>query len=262
MNNLTGFQHKFMDTVFKQNNASALSLKQQLTNTQQLSASEQLTIYTRGIHDGLINAMSQIYPVCEKLVGPRFFYSMAKQYILSFPSTAPDLAKYGDSFSEFIDSYQAADITPYLSHIAKLEWAYHRVFHAKDEPEFKIDEIYNFTVEKITECIFSLPDSHYFIESKYPLDKIWEINQLNSEKNLNIDISDRYFFIFRQGFSIHINELSRNEFLFLRAINKHKTFIEIFEQFSSEFDPSSMLIRCLQRGWINRFKTSVQLISA
>lgn len=261
MNNLTGFQHNFMDTVFQHNNAAALSLKQQLKCTEKLSASDQLNIYTQGIHDGLINAMSQIYPVCEKLVGSGFFYCMTKQYILSSPSTAPDLAKYGNSFSDFIDSYQAADSTPYLSHIAQLEWAYHRVFHAKDEPEFKIDPIYNFSVEKITECIFSLPDSHHFIESRYPLVKIWEMNQSDTGTNINFDISDRYFFIFRQGFSIHINEISKNETLFLNEINKHKTFIEIFEKFSSEFDPSSLLIHCLQRGWISRFKISEQLTS-
>ena len=262
MNNLVEFQHYFIDTVFQRNTGSSAMLEDQLNSTEKLSVSEQLNIYTQGISDGLINAMSQIYPVCEKLVGPRFFYNMAKQYILSFPSSSPDLAKYGDSFSKFISSHQAADSIPYLSDITKLEWAYHKVFHAEDEPEFNLESIYNFSAEEITECVFSLANSHHFINSKYPLDKIWQINQSDTEEDINLNISNRHFIIFRQEFSIHIDELSRNEYLFLRSINQHKTFIEIYAEFSSEFEPSSMLILCLQRRWISRFQKPEQLTSA
>lgn len=257
MNSLNHLQRNFIDSVFKLDATCTQNILNQLDETALLSTKEQLFIYQQSIHDGLINALQQIYPVCVKLVGDRYFYSMAKKYVLSTPSRSADLSHYGKSFSTYIKQHPVLTSVPYLSDIAKLEWAYHQIFHAKNETELNIESIYKYSAEQLTKCIFSLPISHHFITSHFPVDRIWEMHQSTSEDSLNIEESAGYYFVFRRSYEIHIDRITKQEYIFLKAIKQHKPFIEIYHQLADENITSSLLIRSLQMGWINHFTPDI-----
>jgi len=253
VNSLNHLQRDFIDSVFQLDGAATQSILSQLNGTTQLSIKEQFKIYQQSIHDGLTNALQQIYPVCTELVGERYFYSMARKYILSNPSRSPDLTDYGESFSKYIKHHPVITTVPYLSDMAKLEWAYHRAFHAPNETGFNIESIYKYSAEQLTKCIFFLPDSHHFISSHFPIDRIWEMHQTANEDSLEIEKHAGYYFVFRKSYEIHIDRLTKHEYLFLKAVKQNIPFIEIYDQLADETIASKLLVHSLQMGWINHF---------
>ena len=88
-------------------------------------------IYQNSILGTLQKALKEIYPVCLKLVGDEFFLDMVTIYINENPSFSPDLNEYGATLPNFINQFKPAETLAYLSDVTKLEWAWHRAYHAK-----------------------------------------------------------------------------------------------------------------------------------
>lgn len=257
MNSLAKFQMDFITASLHHNDNALYSLKQVLRETPQLTTAEQISIYINGINSGLVNALKNIYPVCEKLVGERFFYAIALEYIKTHSSLSPDLANYGFDFSLYLASKSTLNSVPYLSDVAILEWAYHEAFHSKDEAEFSMNILAKYTAEQLTNCVFSLPDSHKLLKSNYPVDEIWRINQTNSEKEITLDYEPVHLYLYRKQHEIHIDRIKKIEFMFLQKINSHQPFLNICEQFSEASDISALLVKSLQLGWINQAQMTV-----
>jgi len=257
MNSLAKFQVDFINASLLNNEQAIYSLKHTLRETPQLTTDAQISIYTNSINSGLVNALSNIYPVCEKLVGERFFHIMVLEYIQSYPSLSPDLANYGADFSLYLSSNKAVNSVPYLSDVAKLEWSYHRAFHSKDESEFDINTLAKYTAEQLTNCIFLLPASHKLIQSNYPVDDIWRINQTENEEQLILDDEPVYLFLYRKQHEIHIDKITKIEFIFLQKINSQQPFLDVCEQLTETAELSALLAKSLQSGWINKARMAV-----
>ena len=257
MNSLTKFQIDFINATLFNNKQAAYSLNKKLKRTSKLTTNDQISIYTNGINNGLINALRNIYPVCEKLVGNDFFHILGLAYIRDHPSLSPDLANYGNDFSFYISTYNAASSVPYLSDIAKLEWFYHRAFNSKDEAEFDINMLGRYTAEQLTNCVFSLPASHKLLKSNYPVDEIWRINLTENETELTLTNEPVYLFLYRKKHEIHIDKITKNEFIFLKKIESQQSFLKISEQLPDTIGLSKLLVKSLQSGWINQAQMPV-----
>jgi len=252
MNSLLRFQLDFINASLHNNKQAISSLKNFLIDTPKLTTDTQISIYSNSINNNLINALSNIYPVCEKLVGNNFFYVIASEYIKNYPSASPDLADYGKHFSQYLSLKHTINSVPYLPDIAKLEWAYHRAFHAKNELQLNMDILAKYTAEQLTSCIFSLPESHVLLTSNYPVDEIWKINQTENVDELALNYKPVYLYLFRKQHEIHIDKINKIEFMYLQKINSHQPFLNICEHFSETADMSALLVKSLQLGWINQ----------
>lgn len=255
---LVNFQDVFIETMLQTQKQAeedgAQLIQAYLLATDKLTTNKQVNIYRSSIHSGLINALSDIYPVCEQVTGESFFYAMSDVYIQSHPSSSPDLADFGDDFSEFIMQFPHTQNMPYLSGVAEIEWAYHRAFHALDEAGFDFVSFSAYSVDELMQCIFLLPASCNFVESNYPVDEIWNMHQTDSVVEMQLQLEPRYFMIFRKGYDIHIDKLTGEQYSFLQSINKNMPFVEVCEEFTETLDASQLLVECLQRGWINKIE--------
>ncbi|HXG29120.1 MAG TPA: DNA-binding domain-containing protein [Nevskiales bacterium] len=91
-------------------------------------------VYRNNVVVSLIDALADTYPVVVQLVGEAFFRAMAREYVRAHLPTSPVLAQYGGDFATFIDTFAPAASVPYLSDVARLEWAYLQALHAPDAP--------------------------------------------------------------------------------------------------------------------------------
>lgn len=216
------------------------------------SHASEIQIYSDSIKAAFQNVLKDIYPVCGKLVGETFFLAMTERYIQITPSLSPDLAEYGETFSEFIQRFQPAESLPYLADVARLEWGIHRLFYARDDSPFDLSELVVELTAGNPDLVFHLPYDSVLLSSSYPIHQIWKIHQSMDSELETFYLPDKnnvfYLFIFRRDLDIQIDELKREEWQILNWINSQFTLGQISEQTSLE-----PLTPILTRGWIRGF---------
>ena len=90
------------------------------------------SVYRNNIQVGLVDALARTFPVSLRLVGEPFFRGMARRYVADNKPRDPVLLNYGDTFGDFIEGFVPAQGLPYLSDVARLEFAWQRAYHAAD----------------------------------------------------------------------------------------------------------------------------------
>ena len=94
-----------------------------------LSPRQRLDIYRHNLFDSLSAALAAVYPTVAQLVGEGFFRFAAHAYIAAHPSRSGNLHDFGAQLPEFLAQFEPARGLPYLPDSARLDWAWHQVFH-------------------------------------------------------------------------------------------------------------------------------------
>ena len=123
-----------------------------------LSAMRRLEIYRHNVYTNLRGALKDIYPVILAIVGEAFFHHAADQFVAAHPSRSGDLNQFGGEWAAFLGSYAHAAELAYLPDVARLEWAWHRAFHAGDATRFDpavsfVDRLRTFQIRRITPLV-------------------------------------------------------------------------------------------------------------
>jgi Putative DNA-binding domain len=91
-----------------------------------------LKAYQSNGHSLAQRVLEAAYPVVAQLVGAESFADLARALWHAHPPTRGDMAQWGDALPEFLQaSTQLAD-EPYLSDVARTEWALHCAASAAD----------------------------------------------------------------------------------------------------------------------------------
>ena len=79
------------------------------------------SVYRNTVLKGWIDALKANFPAVDKLVGDEWFELAAAVYARHHPPRDPVLALFGEGFSTFLDGFEPARETPYLSAVARLD---------------------------------------------------------------------------------------------------------------------------------------------
>jgi hypothetical protein len=258
MTSLAEIQDLFRDAVFETDaeQPAMNALSQHIDSTPGLSSIQHLEIYRRTVIGTLQRALGEIYPVCRRLVGEQFFAGMARIFARQYPSESPDLADYGKQFDAFITTFEPARELPYLADVARLEWCWHRAFHAPDEPALDPNSFSAVPVDDIERIVFWLPRSARLLQSVYPVEQIWKVNQPDWKGDLNVDLDHGglNMIIWRQGNDMRIDELNDAAWDFLRKINDGAAMADLTRISSLD----KLLPDCVQHGWIGGFRLTAR----
>lgn len=265
---MKAWQKNFYRGIFKPTPANVDIACRDVVETKALSAQDRLTIYRGSILGGITTALMGIYPVCLKLVGEPFFTQMVAGYLRKYPSGSPDLGDYGaylgDYLAAFIISHDAAQHLVYLPDTARLEWLWHQAFNASEVEETlktcrSLAELAGVEVAQQGDIVFKLAPSVGIMQSAYPVDQIWQLNQAIADPlgAVDLDVGGNCFVVQRNNdFDMLISVLSEDEFMFLAAIDSAKSFAQIAElEFHSSV--SELLAMSLQSGLIVGFSVNV-----
>ena len=255
---LQQLQNMFMDALFKEPNGPAVTqLGQLLSKNKRLTAEEQITIYRNSVFGCMVNALRHTYPVCNKLVGDKFFDAMATQFIHKHPSLSPDLNNYGEAFADFIASFKPAAQLVYLPDMARLEWAWERAFCAADHQGLDLQALSQFDERQQSLLHFQLPPGSSLITSAYPIEKIWQMNQDDDgiDDPINLQEGGNHLLVWRQNFDMRIDPLNDDQWQFLCAIQQDQPFIDICDMFANNnlISVETLMPACVQQGWIADF---------
>lgn len=149
---------------------------------------QRFAVYRNNVVAGLIDALSERFPVCLRLVGEEFFRAMAQCYVrVSLPRT-PMLFEYGEDFSEFVSGFEPARGLPYLPDVARLEYAMGRAYHAEDAAPLPLDVVRSLPPERLEAATASFHPSLQVVPSNYPIVSIWRANMApNPPQSLTLD---------------------------------------------------------------------------
>lgn len=251
-------QNLFVRAVWETDSNSIEELSKYIKAPQNLTLAECLAIYRNNVIGNLSRTLMSIYPVCCQLVGENFFEATALKFINRFPCLSPDLGDYGEEFPDFLVNFEPVKNLPYLPDVARLEWHWHRVFCGEDTRGLDFQALGEIPQEKWGELIFYLPKNSVFLESVYPIHRIWQVNQSDYEGDeiVSLDEGGIKIFLWRQGYDMRIDLPNDEEWELLRAFQGNYSFEVICESFAgaeSKVDVSFLLPLFVQRGWIADF---------
>jgi hypothetical protein len=240
------WQQDFYQGIFNPTHEHVETACVDIDTTDELSAEDRLTIYRNSILGGISSGLMGIYPVCTRLVGETFFTHMLAGYLRQYPSGSADMGAYGEFLADYLDVFlvkinQQQELK-YLPDVARLEWLWHQAFNAEELSEdvdnvFPLSELANINSEQQGRIIFKLQPSLGLLSSDYPIDQIWQANQLESDNEQEVDGADaiklyeehREFVIWRSpDFAMHIEKITiAGGFLFLKDVQQGQTFADI-----------------------------------
>lgn len=244
-----------------------------IEETEELSAQDRLTIYRDSILGGISSGLMGVYPVCTRLVGETFFTHMVAGYLRQYPSGSADMGDYGEFLADYLDEFlvkinQQQDLK-YLADVARLEWLWHQAFNAAElsldaDNVLPLSELTNVSSEQQGGINFKLQPSLGLLLSDYPVDQIWQMNQLKSGEQEGVDITIelkeecREFVIWRSSdFAMNIERITlAGGLAFLKDLQRGHSFAAIAAQeYSSPVEV--LLPYFLQSGLIVGFTLAI-----
>jgi hypothetical protein len=95
-------------------------------------ATRRFSVHRNNVVGSLVDALADTFPVVQALVGTEFFGAMAAGFVRAQPPRSPLMHRYGGELPAFIEGFAPARSLPYLSDVARLEFARVQACHAAD----------------------------------------------------------------------------------------------------------------------------------
>lgn len=235
MNTLHKLQSDFSAAIVDKDNIGTKTSVHQSILSKGISGERRLQIYHNNVYISLQDALRAVYPVVCRLVGEEFFRAMANEYIDRHPSHSGNLHDFGSYLASFIEEFEPVSNLVYLSDVARLEWAYHQVFHSADCNTFDIEALEKLKPHLYCHLIFELNPASRLITSPYPILRIWQFNRSTIEgndtaaeenENISLDEGRDNLLVIRRNLEIAFQRMSPAEFAFLKATEQKSTFQE------------------------------------
>jgi len=235
---LREIQHAFAAAVFGDDNAVSGLLE---------THERRFKVYRTSVLENFRQALAAIFPVTCRLVGEKFFSQTAMQFIHQHPSTSGDLNQYGNAFPVFLESYQPARDLVYLPDVARLEWRWHEAFHAADAQSLDVEKLATVSPADYGRIVFVLQDGYRALQSAYPVDRIWQVNQPEhaDPEMVHLDGEARWLLVYRFDFEVRIANVSRGMHALTEALAQRQA-LSIATQSALQVEPELQIDSALQ----------------
>ncbi len=216
-------------------------------------AAQHLQVYRNNVVESLTGALRAVYPVVEKLVGDGFFRYAVHEYLCTHRPRSGNLHDFGDAFAGFLAGFAPAAELPYLSDVARLEWAWHQAFHAADAPAFDLARLGAVPAEQHAALRFVLHPSARLLKSDFPVVRIFEINQEGYDGDTSVDLAEGgvQALVIRRGLTVAVEPLAAGEATLLTALAGQQPLgaaVEAALAAQADFELTTTLAGHLRRG--------------
>jgi hypothetical protein len=158
-----------------------------------LAPARRLDVYRNNFYENLGAALAAVYPTVAELVGGDFFRFMARRYVRDHPPRTGNLHDFGGELAAFLQDFEPAAELPYLADVARLEWAWHRVFHTEAaevvDAQRALAVVGSLSEEARARVRFRWQPAAALVKSTYPVVTLWEWHQRPEEERGGIDMN-------------------------------------------------------------------------
>jgi len=259
---LANIEKAFIDNLAHQqmNESEFLSV---LLPIGSLSEKKQLSIYRSNVNGAHQKVLGQIYPACLNILGEDYFNQLCRAYRFVYPSTDPDMNKYGKYFSIFIkkqsEVHNELNDFKYLVDLSWLEWCWHSSYFAKDDTAFSFEQLALIKAEDQSKLFFNLSYSFSLHATAYPLLEIWNANKNTAadEQEFSMPETENYFCISRDDFTPVVNVLNCQQYSLLKLISENLSLTQLTAvDVKLVADFQKQLMDFIEKGWISGFSVN------
>lgn len=185
-------------------------------------AARRFNIYRNNVAVGLLDALAARFPVTQQIVGETFFRQMARCFVAAHPPASPLMMFYGDSFPDFIASFEAGRDIAYLIDVARLEAARTRAYHAQDATPLAPAVLQSVAADDLGHMRFLLHPSVEIVSSPHPIVTILAMNEGSIALGPIADWQGEDALVARPFLDVEIRALPPGGALFLRSLGKRQ----------------------------------------
>lgn len=183
--NLQKIQQAYSQAIYQ---ADTDALESLIHGSTDFTTRKRVDIYRNNTLGTLKQTLADTYPVCEMLVGTRYFKQLSTAHVRQYPSIDRNLDHYGSEFSQtlqqLIQQREELKALAYLADIAQLEWLLHQSYYAPNRRPFDFEQFSTLNEEQQTQIVFKLADDIRLMESPHSVYDIW-ISHQNPDKSID-----------------------------------------------------------------------------
>lgn len=166
-------------------------------------------------------ALTATFPTVAALVGEEFFGLLARDFVAGTALEHPVLSRYGEHFAQFVTAKQDMHGLPYLTDVARLDWALNVAFHAPLQPRLAAADLAGWPQASLPSLLVQLPAGSSLVESTYPLDLIWQASQPGtSVSQVDLAAGPACLVVFRRSEDAAFAVLSPGEAAFIERLRR------------------------------------------
>jgi hypothetical protein len=223
-----------------------------------LDPAARLGIYRNHFNITLTEALKATFPVVCRLVDERFFAYAASEYIKTSPPRRACLFEYGEDFPGFLGAFPACASLVYLADVARLEWLINSALHSSLEEPIESAELGHLDSGDYPRLVFAFQPSLRFIESPWPIERIWHLNHPGSGEEGAVDLAAGgcHLEIRQFGEDVVFCSLAPGEFALRAALAKGRTLevaVDAALAKDPQFDTAHALRRLFSEGLVIGF---------
>jgi len=204
-----------------------------------------IAVYRNTVQQSLIDVLATAFPAVQRIVGARFFAALARDFVRTRLPDVPQLSVYGVHFADFIASHEHIRDLPYLADVARLEWARGEAYFAADAPVFDPAVLATLEPEQLALLKLKLHPATRLIASRYPIHRIWAVNQPDVTEVPAIDMSiAENVLVSRPAYDVIIRFVPSADATFVQAFSQGRSLGEAAAEAMGphpEFDLQSAL---------------------
>jgi Putative DNA-binding domain len=215
-----------------------------------------LQTYQANATASALRSMQTAYPVIAQLIGDDAFEHLARDFWAQHPPTRGDLAQWGYELSVFIASISQLEAEPYLSDVAKVEWALHTAATAADQA---VDlATFSLLSEQDPDAItLQFAPGTALIQSDYPIASLLTAHLYASPSFEEVghklrQCTAEIALVWRQGLRPMVSSCTDGEAAFIRALLAGNSLLASLESPTSDtlasLDFNTWLPHAVQNG--------------
>ncbi|HSW08519.1 DNA-binding domain-containing protein [Aquabacterium sp.] len=211
-----------MDALFGRQHALEPLIRR--TPTVSIAAGRRLEVYRNNLRQVLGGALAAVYPTVHELVGEAFFRGLARHYLAQHPSRSGNLHAFGEHLPGFLANFEPAATLPYLADVARLDWAWHAVFHAPEamavDPAQALAVLAAAPDAERAAARLPWPDTARLLASCHPVFDLWRWHQLPAESRgpLCASSAGQALLVLRSDGQVRVMPLTAGEHELLQAL--------------------------------------------
>lgn len=224
MRDLEQLQQAFQNYLL----ARALPIKEEVVSGN-LPVELRLDIYHSAYYMRLKEVLDSDYPILAGLLGEKKFAELARAYINHYPSRFRSIRFFGEKLATFLlmqDSSFAEK--PWLSEVAKLEWALTNAFDAPNETAVTIDDIAKVPPKKWPYLCFKLHGTCELLTMEWNSGQLlnaWKVEKKRKKPRKTNEV----WLVWRKDYEVQFTQLSQDELFVISAFKSGQNFSEVCE---------------------------------
>lgn len=213
-------------------------------------AAARIQVYINHHHLGLREALAAIYPVLGRVLGPKCFDLLARNYVDTHPKPSGNLLDFGAFLGDYIAATPGLTALPYLADLARLEWLRHQVGRAADSAparRMSLASLAALDEAALATLHLRLVPAAQLFQSRFPLLRIWHSNLDLEPEPVSLDEGGVQCLVLRTGPEVRMAALSAAEYAFFLALDRQTACAaaEVAYRVDPRFDLALSLARWL-----------------